>query len=37
MLRRIEIPRNVIDERIHEVRAETQTSDRRLTVPRRPR
>jgi CPA2 family monovalent cation:H+ antiporter-2 len=33
MLRRIEIPRNVIDDRVHEVRAETQPSDRRLSIP----
>ena len=34
MLRWIEVPRNVIDERIEVVRAETQSSDRRQTVPR---
>lgn len=34
MLRTIEVPRNVIDERIRSVRSETQTSDRKLTVPR---
>jgi CPA2 family monovalent cation:H+ antiporter-2 len=34
MLRSIEMPRNVIEERIREVRSETQTSDRKLTVPR---
>lgn len=34
MLRWIEAPRNVIDERIQRVRAETQTSDRKQTVPR---
>jgi CPA2 family monovalent cation:H+ antiporter-2 len=34
MLRWLEIPRNVIEERIHEVRADTQTTERRLTVPR---
>ena len=34
MLRSIEIPRNVIDERIRGVRAETQTSERKQTVPR---
>jgi CPA2 family monovalent cation:H+ antiporter-2 len=33
MLRRIEIPRNVIDDRVHEVRAETQPSERRLSIP----
>lgn len=34
LLRAIELPRNVIDERIHEVRAATQTSERKQTVPR---
>jgi CPA2 family monovalent cation:H+ antiporter-2 len=34
MLRSIDMPRSVIDERIHAVRAETQTSDRKHTVPR---
>lgn len=34
MLRWIEMPRNVIDERIKEVRSETQSSDRKLTLPR---
>lgn len=34
MLRLIEVPRNVIDERIRTVRLETQTSDRKPTVPR---
>jgi K+/H+ antiporter YhaU regulatory subunit KhtT len=34
MLRSIEVPRNVIDERIRGVRSETQTSDRKQTVPR---
>ncbi|ANM29438.1 sodium:proton exchanger [Acidobacteria bacterium Mor1] len=34
MLRRIEVPRNVIEERIRDVRAISQTSDRRQTIPR---
>lgn len=34
MLRAIEVPRNVIDESIRDVRSETQTSDRKQTVPR---
>ncbi|MCK6538179.1 MAG: cation:proton antiporter [Polyangiaceae bacterium] len=34
MLRTIEVPRNLIDDRIRAVRAETQTSERRQTVPR---
>lgn len=34
MLRSIEVPRNVIDERIRKVRIETQTSERKATVPR---
>jgi CPA2 family monovalent cation:H+ antiporter-2 len=34
MLRSMEVPRNVIDERIRSVRADTQTSDRKATVPR---
>jgi CPA2 family monovalent cation:H+ antiporter-2 len=34
MLRRMECPRNVIDERIRAVRAETQTTEREQTVPR---
>jgi monovalent cation:H+ antiporter-2, CPA2 family len=34
MLRTIEIPRNVIDERIQGVRSETQTTERKETVPR---
>lgn len=34
MLRSIEVPRNVIEERIRVVRMETQTSDRKVTVPR---
>jgi CPA2 family monovalent cation:H+ antiporter-2 len=33
-LRLLDIPRNVIDERLREVRAKTQTSERRQTVPR---
>jgi CPA2 family monovalent cation:H+ antiporter-2 len=34
MLRRVEVPRNLIDERIRAVRSETQTTDRKQTVPR---
>jgi len=34
LLRRLEIPRNVIDESIESVRAETHVSDRTQTVPR---
>jgi monovalent cation:H+ antiporter-2, CPA2 family len=34
MLRTIETPRNIIDEQIHLVRSETQTTERTLTVPR---
>jgi CPA2 family monovalent cation:H+ antiporter-2 len=34
LLRWIEVPRNVIDERIKDVRSETQSSDRKLTLPR---
>jgi monovalent cation:H+ antiporter-2, CPA2 family len=34
LLRSIDVPRNVIDQRIHEVRADTQTSERTHTVPR---
>lgn len=34
MLRSIDVPRNVIEQRIHDVRAETQTSDRKHTIPR---
>ncbi|MCA9528051.1 MAG: cation:proton antiporter, partial [Myxococcales bacterium] len=34
MLRLIEVPRNTIDARIRALRAETQTSDRKHTVPR---
>ncbi|MCK6588509.1 MAG: sodium:proton exchanger, partial [Polyangiaceae bacterium] len=34
ILRWIEVPRNVIDDRIRSVRTETQTSDRKQTVPR---
>jgi len=34
MLRSIEVPRNVIDDSIRSVRSETQTSDRKQTVPR---
>lgn len=34
MLRRMETPRNVIDERLREVRVASQSTDRALTVPR---
>jgi len=34
MFRWLETPRNVIDERIKALRAETQTTERRMTVPR---
>lgn len=34
IMRSLEVPRNVIDERIHEVRSETQTSERKRTSPR---
>lgn len=34
MLRAIETPRNVIDERIRAIRTDTQTSERKQTVPR---
>ncbi len=34
MLRWLETPRNMIDERIEAMRAETQTTERRLTLPR---
>jgi CPA2 family monovalent cation:H+ antiporter-2 len=34
MLRWVEVPRNVIDERIASVRAQTQTTERKQTVPR---
>ena len=36
MLRTIEAPRNVIDQSIQSVRAETQTSERKQTLPRNP-
>jgi CPA2 family monovalent cation:H+ antiporter-2 len=36
MLRRIEVPRNVIEAQIRHVRTETQTTDRKQTVPRTP-
>src|SRR5262249_25567035 len=35
LLRWLDIPRNVLDERIHEARASTQTTERTQTVPRR--
>lgn len=35
MLRALDVPRNIIDERIHEQRARTQTTERRVTVPRK--
>ncbi len=34
LLRWVEVPRNLIDERIAEVRAQTQTTERKQTVPR---
>jgi monovalent cation:H+ antiporter-2, CPA2 family len=34
MLRALEVPRNVIDERVRTVRSGTQTSERKLTLPR---
>ena len=34
MLRWIEVPRNVIDDSLHAARAETQTTERKQTVPR---
>jgi CPA2 family monovalent cation:H+ antiporter-2 len=34
MLRRMEVPRNLIEARLHAVRGETQASDRKLTLPR---
>lgn len=34
LLRSIEVPRNVIDSRIQEIRGETQTSERKQTLPR---
>lgn len=34
MLRSVEVPRNVIDERIHAIRNEAQTTERKPTVPR---
>lgn len=34
MLRTIEVPRNVIHERLEDVRAETQTTERKQTLPR---
>ena len=36
VLRWSEVPRNVIDQRIAQARAETQASDRKQTVPRTP-
>lgn len=35
MLRGIDVPRNVIDDRIRGVRSDTQTTERKTTVPRR--
>lgn len=35
MLRMLDVPRNIIDERIHELRERTQTTERRVTVPRK--
>jgi hypothetical protein len=34
MLRRLETPRNIINDRLRCVRTETQTSERKLTLPR---
>jgi monovalent cation:H+ antiporter-2, CPA2 family len=34
LMRFLDLPRNVIDERIHAVRADTQTTQRKLTAPR---
>jgi monovalent cation:H+ antiporter-2, CPA2 family len=34
LLRSIEVPRNVIDSSLHKIRAETQTSERKQTLPR---
>jgi CPA2 family monovalent cation:H+ antiporter-2 len=34
LLRAIEVPRNVIDERLQSIRSETQTSERKQTLPR---
>ncbi len=34
VLRRFDVPRNIIDERVHEVRANTQPSPRVITAPR---
>jgi CPA2 family monovalent cation:H+ antiporter-2 len=34
LLRWLEVPRNVIEDRVHEARVSTQTSARRLVVPR---
>lgn len=36
LLRVMEVPRNVIDMRLHEARVDTQSSDRTVTVPRAP-
>jgi monovalent cation:H+ antiporter-2, CPA2 family len=34
LLRWVEVPRNMIDQRVSEVRAQTQTTERKQTVPR---
>jgi CPA2 family monovalent cation:H+ antiporter-2 len=34
MLRSLEVPRNLIDQSIHDVRSETQSSERKQTIPR---
>jgi CPA2 family monovalent cation:H+ antiporter-2 len=34
LLRSIDVPRNVIDDRIHHLRSDTQTTERKQTVPR---
>jgi monovalent cation:H+ antiporter-2, CPA2 family len=35
LLRWFDVPRNLIDDRIHEARSSTQTTERKQTVPRR--
>ncbi len=35
MLRTIDVPRNVIDQRVRDVRTQTQTTERKVTLPRR--
>lgn len=36
LLRMVEVPRNVIDQRLHEARVGTQSSARQVTIPRAP-